>query len=207
MTFFLAAFFLTTFFLLVFFFADFLAAFLRVDFLEVFLAAFFDDFLRVAFLRTAMRFLCLGTYLNFLILDRKHKYRGITRREMEVLVCGNPLVQEDALPIRIIPQLREANPRLSFKEYDPSEDLPKNNPLVIIDTVIDLKQVRTFTDIDDFATHKPLSVHGFDLGLTLKLEKKLKRLPKTIIIGVPPSLDRLLVVKEITNELKKITQT
>ncbi|MBW2970455.1 hypothetical protein KY309_02230 [Candidatus Woesearchaeota archaeon] len=104
---------------------------------------------------------------------------------MNIYVCGNPLVKEDSLPLRILPELRKRFPSIDFVEFEPSEDLPDEN-LIIMDTVINAKDVMIIDDIDKFVETKALSLHDFDLGLNLKLAKKLGKLKSVKIIGVPP---------------------
>ncbi|VVB81400.1 Uncharacterised protein [uncultured archaeon] len=115
---------------------------------------------------------------------------------MNIYVCGNPLVKEDCLPLRILPELKRKFPEINFVEFEPTEDLPKEENLIIIDTVINAKDVALFDDIDKFTETKALSLHDFDLGLNLKLAKKLKKLKSVRIIGVPPngSVDKVCSV-------------
>ncbi|HLC85118.1 MAG TPA: hypothetical protein VJH22_04980 [Candidatus Nanoarchaeia archaeon] len=120
---------------------------------------------------------------------------------MKVYVCGNPLVDQDSLPIRMIPLLRKARPDIEFLDFDPTEDLPQEPELVIIDTVIDAKELRVYTDIDEFCTTKAISLHDFDLGLSLKLAKKMGTLHKVLIIGVPPTMSPEEAVRGIINLL------
>ncbi len=115
---------------------------------------------------------------------------------MNIYVCGNPLVKEDSLPLRILPALQKRFPDINFVEFEPTEDLPKEDNLIIIDTVINAKDVMLIDDIDKFVQTKALSLHDFDLGLNLKLAKKLGRLKSVKIIGVPPngSVDKVCSV-------------
>jgi Ni,Fe-hydrogenase maturation factor len=115
---------------------------------------------------------------------------------MNIYVCGNPLVKEDSLPLRILPVLQKKFPEINFVEFEPTEDLPKEDNLVIIDTVINAKDVMLIDDIDKFVQTKALSLHDFDLGLNLKLAKKLGKIKSVKIIGVPPngSVDKVCSV-------------
>ena len=115
---------------------------------------------------------------------------------MNIYVCGNPLVKEDSLPLRILPELQKRFPGINFVEFEPTEDLPQEDNLVIIDTVINAKDVMIIDDIDKFVQTKALSLHDFDLGLNLKLAKKLGKIKSVKIIGVPPksSVDKVCSV-------------
>lgn len=117
---------------------------------------------------------------------------------MNIYVCGNPLVKIDALPLRLLPALRKKHPELNFIEFDPSEDFPKEEKLMLIDTVINAKDVQMFDNIDQFAETKAVSLHDFDLGTNLKLAKKMGWVKKVIIIGVPPKMKETVAVEKIS---------
>lgn len=121
---------------------------------------------------------------------------------MNIYVCGNPLVKEDSLPLRILPELQKKFPKINFIEFEPTEDLPKEENLIIIDTVINAKEVMIIEDIDKFVQTKALSLHDFDLGLNLKLAKKLGKLKSVKIIGVPPGMSDETAVKVVSLYLK-----
>lgn len=121
---------------------------------------------------------------------------------MNIYVCGNPLLKEDSLPLRILPLLQKKRPLIRFIEFDPTEELPREPELVFIDTVINAKNVVLLKDINQFAQTKALSLHDFDLGLNLKLAKKMGWLKKVKIIGVPPQMDEGKVVERIAALLK-----
>ncbi|MBI4146991.1 hypothetical protein HY489_06680 [Candidatus Woesearchaeota archaeon] len=123
---------------------------------------------------------------------------------MNIYVCGNPLVDEDSLPIKILPMLRRNHPAIQFTEFDPTEDLPKAPELTFIDTVINAKDVVLLKDIDAFVQTKALSLHDFDLGINLKLAKKIGQLKSVRIIGVPPKTtekDALIKIGKIISNL------
>lgn len=107
---------------------------------------------------------------------------------MRIYICGNPLVEEDSLPVKLLPELRKNYPEMNFVEFDPSEDLPHEKELIIIDTIINISDVMVLNDIEAFAGTKACSLHDFDLGTNLKLAKKMGWVKKITIIGVPPSM-------------------
>ncbi len=121
---------------------------------------------------------------------------------MNIYVCGNPLVKEDSLPLRILPELRKRFPEINFVEFEPTEDLPEEENLVIIDTVINAKDVMLIDNIDQFVQTKALSLHDFDLGLNLKLAKKLGKLKSVKIIGVPARMPEGAVLSRIGELLR-----
>ena len=103
-----------------------------------------------------------------------------------VHVAGNPLVPEDSLPLRLLPRLKKAFPAIDFQELAPSEELPRE--LTLIDTVQGASGVRVLTELERIVSAKPVGLHDFDLGLTLKLLKKAGRLDSVIIICVPMTM-------------------
>ena len=107
-------------------------------------------------------------------------------RSFKVLIFGNPLLEQDSLPLRLIGKLRERFPDIEFKEFDPSENLEKEGrDLNIIDTVESIDKVVVITDIDRIKTQRLYSMHDFDLSYALKLLRKLKLLDSVRIFGVP----------------------
>jgi Ni,Fe-hydrogenase maturation factor len=108
----------------------------------------------------------------------------------KIYVLGNSLVKEDSLPIRLIPVLKKEFPKIEFIEFEPTEDFPKEKELVIIDTVINAKEVCLISDIDKIISEKAVSLHDFDLGYNLKLMKKFGMIQKIKIIGIPPQFSR-----------------
>ena len=103
-----------------------------------------------------------------------------------VYVLGNPLVEEDALPLRVLPRLRETFPTLHFIEIDPTENFPEEEHLIIIDTILNAPRVVVWTDVDAIQSSPSYSLHDFDLGMTLKIMQKMGKLQRATIFGVPP---------------------
>ena len=91
------------------------------------------------------------------------------KRKKKIYIAGNPLVAEDNMPSRIMNRLQEKFPHIDFQELDPTENLPEEKSLHIIDTVIGIDNVQVITDIDKIVTGKVYSLHNFDLGFNLKL--------------------------------------
>ena len=116
---------------------------------------------------------------------------------MKIYVCGNPLVPEDALPLRIMPLLQQRFRQVEFLEFDPTEDLPKESTLIFVDTVINAHDVVLLDSVDRFVETKALSLHDFDLGLNLKLAQKMGWLKRVMIIGVPPKMSEGEAVEKV----------
>lgn len=118
---------------------------------------------------------------------------------MKIYICGNPLVEGDNLPLRILPKLRAEFPNIEFVEYDSIEDLHNQKNLIILDTVEGIDKITIITDIDDIAQHKLCSMHDFDLGTMLKLMKKVGVIKEIKIIGVPQTIEKHHAFEEIKN--------
>jgi len=122
---------------------------------------------------------------------------------MKIYVAGNKLLEQDSLPLRILPLLRKHFPKIIFEELDPSENLPSEE-LIIIDTVIGIKDVKVFSDLDLFSANKIYSPHDYDFLFELKLNKKLGKLKKFRIIGIPPDLDEKEAFEKVKVQLEKL---
>ena len=107
---------------------------------------------------------------------------------MKIYVFGNPLVKEDAMPLTIISQLRQTYTDIDFITVDPNENFPPESEkdLIILDEVKGIKQV-TLLDYSDLSSieRSPISPHDYDLLLHLLLLKKMRKINKVKIIGIP----------------------
>lgn len=109
----------------------------------------------------------------------------------KILVFGNPIVNKDSIPLKIIGRLAERMPGIEFREFDPNENLEKEGrDLNIIDTVQGARKVILITDIGMIQTSKLYSMHDFDLGYSLKLLKKLGYIDSVRIFGVPMRINQ-----------------
>lgn len=113
----------------------------------------------------------------------------------------------DALPVQLLPALREQFPDISFEVLDPNEewDVPKH--MLIIDTVVGIKEMMVFDDLSKFMAAPRMTCHDFDAYANLMFLKKLGKIKDAIIIGIPPDLPGAAVLPElnkaIESELKK----
>lgn len=105
--------------------------------------------------------------------------------KQKIFVFGNPDFEPDALPLKILPELKKRLPNLEFIVKDPNEDFDFPEKLIIIDTVQGIKKLTLFNSLDQFANTPHLTMHDFDLGMKLKWLAKLKKLPPFTIIGIP----------------------
>lgn len=116
---------------------------------------------------------------------------------MIIAVFGNPILESDSLPLRIMPELQKTFPKIEFRVLDPNEDweIPEN--LIIIDTVVGINAITTFDSLDQFSAAPTLSLHDFDAYANLRLLQKLGKLKKVVIIGVPQNANENQTLKKI----------
>ena len=122
---------------------------------------------------------------------------------MKILVFGNPFLENDSLPLKLLPELRERFPNVEFKEIDPTEDLDKQGrDLVILDTIEGIKNITEINSIEQLHANKVYSMHDFDLAYNLKLLKKIGKIDSVRIIGVPMGIDGEDAIGEIGKLLR-----
>ncbi len=108
---------------------------------------------------------------------------------MKVYVFGNEDEAIDSGAIKAALELKKTMSECDFVFVKPNEDLPfvGESRVVILDNVQGLESVELFDDFDPGKlTDNPRgSVHDFDLGFQLKYLKKLGKLGKITLIGIP----------------------
>lgn len=120
---------------------------------------------------------------------------------MKVYLVGNTLVKEDSLPLKLLPKLKKAFPKLEFVEADPNENFIPEEGSIIIDTVVGIDQVRWFDTLDDFMQTRSVSPHDYDLMFHLRMLEKLKKITSVKILGVPVSIKMNALFDELTQIL------
>ncbi len=120
----------------------------------------------------------------------------------KVLVFGNPLLKEDSLPLRLLPELQKRFPEIEFVEADPN-DFDYTAEL-IIDTAVGIKDVKLIDDINKLEASKIFSMHEMDLGQTLKLMKAAGLIEKIRIIAVPSKISEEEALDKIEKILRSI---
>ena len=113
-----------------------------------------------------------------------------------IYIVGNEAVEEDSLPVRLLPKLAKSFPGIDFVQFDPTESISDKN-LILIDTIANVEEVVVVSDIDSIEQNRSYSLHDFDLGLSLKIMKKLGKTGDVTIIGVPPDMDEEKAVVEM----------
>jgi Ni,Fe-hydrogenase maturation factor len=108
---------------------------------------------------------------------------------MKIYVFGNNDYKQDKKAFLAAKKLKDPFPDIEFIEIDLNKDLPfdSNSPVVILDTVDGIERVELLQndDLDKLITKSSTSVHDFDLGFQIQYLKKLGKLGKISIIGIP----------------------
>lgn len=108
---------------------------------------------------------------------------------MNIYVFGNQDLEEDNSAFKVMHKLKVKINNLNFIVIKPNEDLPfvSEESTIILDTIQGINKVMTFdeTDLKKISFCKSISVHDFDLGFQLNYLKKLGKLKKIIIVGLP----------------------
>jgi Ni,Fe-hydrogenase maturation factor len=108
---------------------------------------------------------------------------------MDVYVFGNEHVAEDNRAIEVAGELQNKVTGVSFIFVGPNEDVPfADEPRVfILDTVQGIEDVALVEgdEIDRLVLSPRGSVHDFDLTFQLRYLKKLDKLGRVTVIGIP----------------------
>lgn len=103
---------------------------------------------------------------------------------MKILCFGNEFVKGDNIALKLADSLRIDG--VEFFKCQSISDLEKvNDDVIIIDSVMGIKNVEIIDNIDDLQLGKMYSLHDFDLGFHLKLMRELGKIKSVKIIGIP----------------------
>lgn len=107
---------------------------------------------------------------------------------MKLYVFGNPDHNEDKSALSLAHKLKDID-NLHIIFIEPNQDLPftGENHVYILDVIQGIDKITFITekDIDSILLSPRNTVHDFDLGFQLKYLKKLGKLKKITIIGLP----------------------
>lgn len=137
---------------------------------------------------------------------------------MRVYVFGNIDIDEDKNAVLAAKFLREKmssftnvsadKPEIDFKlmGIDDEVKFETDHP-IILDVVEGITEVMLFDDIDKVVLPPRVSAHDMDLGFQLKYLKKIGKIKKAMIIGVPMKgkidYDRIhLILRKLAGEEK-----
>lgn len=124
-------------------------------------------------------------------------------KRVKVYCFGNPLVKEDSLPLEIIPELKKKFPNIDFIPAESPDDIEDENEINIIDMVDGIENVSLITDMDAICDNRRCSMHDFDLGMTLKIMKKMGRIRKINIFAIPIHCKKREAIREIEKLLSE----
>jgi len=123
---------------------------------------------------------------------------------LKILVLGNPLLSFDSLPLKLKALLEKIFPNIEFIEVS-VEELEDFGPnLILIDSAKGIKKVQLISDIKLIEKTKTLSLHGFDLSLTLRLLLKAKKINSFKVIVIPinyPLKKALIETKKLIEKI------
>lgn len=109
---------------------------------------------------------------------------------MKVYIFGNKDFEFDKEAFEIAEYISaKKDESINFIEVKPNEDVPFENEehVVIMDAVAGIKEIKVLDEnsIEKLIMAPRTSVHEFDLGFQLKYLKKLGKIKKVTIIGIP----------------------
>lgn len=119
-----------------------------------------------------------------------------------VYILGNSIEPIDASAVNLIPRLKKSFLHINFIHFDPTEEFSENltDELILIDTVIGIEKVTKFDNFNQWKISPRVTVHDYDLPIMLGILKKLGKIKKITIIGIPPKGN----FQEILKGVKKI---
>ncbi len=122
-----------------------------------------------------------------------------------IYVFGNPLMQKDTVALNLAEEIKGELKDFEFKVVESLDDVEGGDllDLWIMDAAEGLREVKVIENLEELETNPVLSGHDFDLGLELKLWKKLGKLGKTKIIGLPSKANPQELAEIVKNLLYK----
>lgn len=123
---------------------------------------------------------------------------------MKVFVFGNIDLQNDSLPLRILPELEKKFPEIKFQIRDSNEEWENSEleKIIILDTVINIKDIKIFDNLEKFSKVPRVGMHDFDALTNLKYLQKLGKIKKIKIIGIPPDMNENEAIKKVSATLR-----
>ena len=125
---------------------------------------------------------------------------------MKVYVFGNEDLSFDNRAITIAGKLKGSIERCEFVNVKPNQDLPfvDEKNVVILDTVEGIDDVKIIEDGDlkNLSVEGKTTAHDFDLGFQLKYLKKIGKLGKVTIVGLP--MEKAVNYLRIQSILRKL---
>jgi Ni,Fe-hydrogenase maturation factor len=112
---------------------------------------------------------------------------------MKVYIFGNQDIDIDNKPLLFLKQLKLDFSLIDFVVVKPNEDINFENEsnVLIVDTVagIDKPELLDESAVDKLSVSRGSSAHDYDLAFQLKYLKKLGKINKINILGIPQTVD------------------
>lgn len=122
---------------------------------------------------------------------------------MTIYIFGNKNYINDTIALNLTPVISAEFPEIKLVHADPTEEFRPDNGSIIVDNVIGIKKVTVFKSLDEFKLFPQISVHDYDLLLHLQLLKKLGKIDKITIIGIPVGLKSDDISNEVISLIRK----
>ncbi len=126
-------------------------------------------------------------------------------RYKNIYVFGNPDLEIDSLPIKLLPVLRKQFPKITFTILDPNEECDVDKDMLIIDTVVGINEITVFDSLSAFMKVPRMTCHDFDAYSNLMFMQKLKKINSVKIIGVPPTIEKETAKQSLYKIIQKGT--
>jgi hypothetical protein len=125
---------------------------------------------------------------------------------IKIYILGNSDNPSDNAALVVAEILRNRIPGISFQLVAPNQDLPfeKYEDVILIDNIEGIKKVVVFDTnvVDHLALSPRNNIHDYDANFQLKYLKKLGRLGKVTIVGIPRN--KPVNYKRIQSILRKL---
>lgn len=125
--------------------------------------------------------------------------------KQKIYVLGNELEATDSKAMILMKILSKKSLPFEFIVFDPTEEFPDSkDPIILLDTVINISKPTLFTSLSEWKLSPSVSVHDFDLPLSLGILKKLGKIKDIYIIGVPNRGNNSSLCKKVLRILNSI---
>lgn len=126
------------------------------------------------------------------VFHRTDYHNGYAKiNQMKVYVFGNEDYEGDNRAFEVVKKLERKLKNIKFVKVKPNEDVPfiDEENVVILDAIEGIDKVIEVSDneLDKLILPPRSSVHDFDLGFQIKYLKKIGKLGKVTIVGLPMS--------------------
>jgi hypothetical protein len=119
-----------------------------------------------------------------------------------VYIFGNPDIEMDSLPVRLVPKLKKLFPNITFTVLDPNEEWDVDRDMVIIDIVVGIEKVTIFESLEAFCKTPRVTCHDFDAYTNLQFLKKLGTIDSIYIIGVPVGVPEDILIPDLNEAIQ-----